>query len=104
MGVYLRAIFQVSSIILTCFRQGGEGNFIPTQPQNEPLKSPPRLGLRKLSLQSRAGSRTFDTPYTELFSSIISGFQLLTNIIKYKELHFRYVEELQGRISFKRVT
>ena len=102
MGVYLCVIFQVSSIILTCFRQGG-GNLTPTQPQNEPLKSPPRLGLRKLSLQSRAGSRTFDTPYTELFSSIISGFQLLTNIIKYKELHFRYVEELQGRISFKRV-
>ena len=49
--------------------------------------------LRKLSLQSRAGSRTFGTPYTELFSSIIYGFQLLTNIIKYKELYFKYGRE-----------
>ena len=45
MGVYLRAKSEVSSIILTSFRQG----VIlppPTPPQNEPLKSPPRLGLR----------------------------------------------------------
>ena len=48
---------------------------------------------RKLSLQSRAGFETFDTPYTELFSSIIYGSQLLTNIIKYKEFHFRYGRE-----------
>ena len=41
--VYLRTKFQVSSIILTSFRQG-EG-FYPPTPQNEPLKSPPRLGL-----------------------------------------------------------
>ena len=49
MGVYLRAKFEVSSIILPAFRQGGGGggNFTPspTPPQNEPLKSPPRLGL-----------------------------------------------------------
>ena len=40
MGVYLRAKFEVSSIILT-------GNFTPAPltAQNEPLKSPPRLGL-----------------------------------------------------------
>ena len=47
MGVYFRANFQVSSIILTSFRQGG--NFTPPppppKPQNEPLKIPPRLGL-----------------------------------------------------------
>ena len=41
--VYLRAKFEVSSIILTSFRQGG--NFTPPPPQNESLKSPPRLGL-----------------------------------------------------------
>ena len=44
MGVYLRAKFEVSGIILTGFRQG----VIlppPPPPQNEPLKSPPRLGL-----------------------------------------------------------
>ena len=44
MNVYLRAKFQVSSISLTRFRQ--EGNFTPTT-QNEPLKSPPRLELRR---------------------------------------------------------
>ena len=42
MDVYLRAKFQVSSIILTSFRQGGHF----TQ-KKEPLKSPPRLGLSK---------------------------------------------------------
>ena len=44
MVVYLRAKFEVSSIILTCFRQGV---ILPTppSPQNEPLKNPPRLGL-----------------------------------------------------------
>ena len=57
MGVYLRARFEVSSIILTSFRQGGD--FIPppspTPLQNEPLKHPPRLGLRHL-FQAVCGS------------------------------------------------
>ena len=46
---YLRAIFDVSSIILKSFRQWWD-NFIPKAPQrqNETLKCPPRLGLRKL--------------------------------------------------------
>ena len=44
MSVYLHNKFQVSSSILTSFKQG---NFTPPLPQtqNEPLKSPPRLGL-----------------------------------------------------------
>ena len=42
MCVYLRAICEVCSIILTSFRQGV---IPPTTPQNEPLKSPPILGL-----------------------------------------------------------
>ena len=46
MDVYLRAKFEVSSIILTSFRQV----VIlppppPPPPQNETIKSPPRLGL-----------------------------------------------------------
>ena len=47
MGVYLLAKFEVSSIILTGFRQGG-GLFYPSPspPQNEPIKSPTRLGLK----------------------------------------------------------
>ena len=47
MDVYLRAKLDVSSIILTGFRQGGVGgggNYTPP-PKNETLKSPPRLGL-----------------------------------------------------------
>ena len=44
MCVYLRTKFQVSSIILTSFRRG---NFTPSPPQNETLKSPPKLGLRR---------------------------------------------------------
>ena len=44
MGVYLRAKFEVSGIILTGFRHGT--NFTPPPaPQNESLKGPPRLGL-----------------------------------------------------------
>ena len=47
MGVYLRAKFVVSSIILTGFRQGVILPPPPHTPQNEPLKSPHRLGLMK---------------------------------------------------------
>ena len=44
MGVYLRVKFEAFSIILTSFREGG--NFTPLPPpQNELLKSPPRLEL-----------------------------------------------------------
>ena len=53
---YLRAKFEVSSMILTSFRQEGGGEEfnappIPLRthtlsPQNKPLKSPPRLGLK----------------------------------------------------------
>ena len=44
MSVYLRAKFQVSSITLTCFRHGGA--ILHPPPQREPLKDPPRFGLR----------------------------------------------------------
>ena len=46
--MYLRAKSEVSSIILTIFRQGqGGGGVIlhSPSPQNKPLNSPPRLGL-----------------------------------------------------------
>ena len=49
MGVYLHAKFEVSSIILTGFRWGV---IPPPQPQNEPLKSPPRSGLKAKFLGS----------------------------------------------------
>ena len=47
MGVYLCAKFEVSSIILTGFRQGLIP--LPPPPQNEPLKSPLRLGLKNFN-------------------------------------------------------
>ena len=51
MSVYLRDKFEVSIVILTRFRQGGGGgggNSTLTPPQNEPLKSPPRVGSKIL--------------------------------------------------------
>ena len=47
MGVYLRSNFEVSRIILTSLRQG-EVIIPPAKPQNEPLKSTPRLELSSL--------------------------------------------------------
>ena len=46
MCVNLCAKFEVSSIILTSFKQGGNP---PPPPQKEPLKSPPRLWLNACS-------------------------------------------------------
>ena len=43
MDVYLRAKFEVSGLSLTTFRWG---NFTSPPPQNEPLKSPPKSGLK----------------------------------------------------------
>ena len=48
MRVYLRSKFQVSGMILSSFRHGGKFTLFP--PQNEPLKSPPRSGLKFLNL------------------------------------------------------
>ena len=48
MFVYMRARAQVSSIILTSFRQGGSNSISPLpppSPQNKPLKSLSRFGL-----------------------------------------------------------
>ena len=52
MNVCLRTKFQVPSIILTSFRQAGEGGGIipPPTPQNRPPKSPPRLGLKGVDI------------------------------------------------------
>ena len=45
MCVHLRANFEVSSVILTSFRQSRAVILLPFPPQNEPLKSQPRFGL-----------------------------------------------------------
>ena len=73
MDLYLHAKCQVSSIILTGFRQeggrGGEGsNLAPLPPsQNEPLKSPHRLGLALF--KKVGGSKKAPTTW---FSSVTS--------------------------------
>ena len=79
MSVYLRAKFEVSSIILTSFRHGG---IVPPPPQNEPLKSPPRLGLksRKLNILFNILSLKCDQFYFMLMSFIFSsGTQIATH-------------------------
>ena len=47
---YLRTKFQVSSVILTSLRQGV---ILPPHLKMNPLKSPPRLGLKKILGQTR---------------------------------------------------
>ena len=69
MDVYLQTKFEVCSIILTSFRQGG-GNFTPPPslpPQNEPLNSPPRLGLNAYFWNAN------DSIVTQVMVSITSG-------------------------------
>ena len=66
MRVYLRTKFQVSSIILTSFRQGeggGRREILPVPPpptpqniQNVLLKRPPRLGLSWVMKKRNLGS------------------------------------------------
>ena len=51
MSVYLRTKFQVSSTILTSFRQRWGVHF-PLPPQNKPLKRSPRSGLIKAKVKS----------------------------------------------------
>ena len=47
MGVYLHAKFEVSSIVLTSFRQGG-GNFTPLPPTSKRTpKKPTQIGVKK---------------------------------------------------------
>ena len=58
--MYLRAKFQVSSIILTSFRW-----IILPPPQNEPLESLPRLGLRYI----REAKRSSKVRWKELKNS-----------------------------------
>ena len=62
--------------------------------------------LRKICFQSRTGLRTFNASYTELFSTIIYGFQSLSNVLKHKEPHLRYGREyfLLSVLSFEKAS
>ena len=81
MSVYLPAKFEVCSMIRTSFRQGV--TLPPTPPQNEPLKSPPRLGLTLKNPFSqrfhfKANRRGTDSSekryYCQGFSKLLSVF------------------------------
>ena len=68
MDVYLQTKFEVCSIILTSFRQGGVILPPPSlPPQNEPLNSPPRLGLNAYFWNAN------DSIVTQVMVSITSG-------------------------------
>ena len=76
MGVYLHAKFEDSSIILTSFRQGVilPLSPLPPPPQNKPLKSPPKLGLKGMSRLFRSNADCFE-------ESCITDELLLTETI-----------------------
>ena len=75
MGVDLHAKFEDSSIILTSFRQGGNLTPPPPHPpQNKPLKSPPKLGLKGMSRLFRSNADCFE-------ESFINDELLLTETI-----------------------
>ena len=50
MCVYLLSKFEVSSVILASFRKEGVISLSLPPPQNEPLKSQPGLGLKKIEM------------------------------------------------------
>ena len=78
MGVCLCAKCEVSSIILTSFRKGAGGNLSAPlgPPQNEPLKSPPRLGLSRARLAINKKQRYFYSPDYQLAENLILCFGL----------------------------
>ena len=80
MGGYLRAKFEGSSIILIGFRQGVGGNFGPSPPQNEPLKSPPRrLGLTCFKMFEK----NIQNLFCHVFNYPLSFFKRRTNSIHF---------------------
>ena len=92
MCVYLPTKCQVSSIILTSFRQGvgrWGGVILPLHlppPQNEPLKSPFRLGLTSAENESESTSRKLKSSEYEfnMFSlvNVTANFNFGTHQIK----------------------
>ena len=82
MGLYLRA-----KLVLISFRQGVmRGNFIPqplpSSPQNEPLKSKPRLGLIVFGdmIADMESHKNLSPIVTELFVTGKKVFQFHSNL------------------------
>ena len=100
MCLYLRAKFEVSSIILTSFRLGAIYTPPPplpprplTPPQNETLKSPPRLGLKSISLTNEIASFRFSRKIFCKRKLTVTQFYILT--IRY------YMSDLNGSICLE---
>ena len=80
MCMYLRAKFEVSSIILTSFRQGGGIISPPLPPQNEPLKSPSRLRKRESCINNINSTRDLKdlTERKSMYNCIHSPFAVFS--------------------------
>ena len=84
MFVYVRAKFQVSSIILTSFRRGSFTTPPPPPPQSKPLKSPPRSRLIVLSndrLIKPYQDSKYDTNCSLIVLVLLLSTDLKTNAI-----------------------
>ena len=110
MYVSLRTKFQVSSIMLTSFRLrggggggGGEGNFTPL-PQNEHLKSPPRLGLKTtLGVAGLSGITSFKQLCFDDSSVVKTGMfhktlNCLTFLLKLDEIALNQSIDQTGKV------
>ena len=104
MCVYLRTKFQVSSIIITSFRQGEGGWGVLPPPQNEPLKIPPKLGLKEcywgLWHCGEKGKLSNKTPYyRKIFIAFADNIGLITirsDLMRFK--HILCFSKIEGSI------
>ena len=120
MGVYLRAKFDVSSIILTSFRQGGGGNFTLHPPTSKGTPKKPtqirvnvqrpygqRLKLRKLS-EPRESLKYVISLASDLLENIplskplrTFSFFSLTKVVFSKINNFVSLSRVFGFVEFK---
>ena len=85
MGVYLHAKFEVYSIVLTSLIQEEGGVWPPSPsplpPQNEALKSPPRLGLKKTTNWSKYQSHTKIYAQNQYLNQLVDwGFEEVSRL------------------------
>ena len=85
MDLYLCAKFEVSSTILTSFRQGVN----PHPHQNEPLKSPHRSGL----------TRGFEL-VTRGFEFVTREFEVITRVLPFHIIKLLYLCFLSSNFKF----
>ena len=100
--MYLRIIFQVSTIVLTSFRQGV---ILPPPPQKEPLESPPRLGLiniqafRPATSLKRDSNTDFFLRNCKIFKNSFFTEHLLWLRLTIEQLHLTKPELTLSEVS-----